>query len=31
MHNKLNENILSAVLFSTPEFIKNAIPFLHGK
>lgn len=21
----------SAVLFSTPEFIKNSVPFLHGK
>lgn len=27
----LNDNVSSAVIFSTPEFIKNSIPFLHGK
>jgi len=31
IQNTLNENISSAVLFSTPEFIKNSVPFLHGK
>lgn len=30
-HNTLNDNISSAVLFSTPEFLKNSVPFLHGK
>lgn len=27
----LNDSVSSAVLFSTPEFIKNSVPFLHSK
>lgn len=31
-HNTLNDNIASsAILFSTPGFIKKSVPFLHGK
>lgn len=29
--NKLVDNNSNAVLFSTPEFSKNSVPFLHGK
>lgn len=29
--NTLNDNISSAILLSTTEFIKNAVPFFHGK
>lgn len=29
--NALNDNISSAILFSTTEFIKNSVPFFHGK
>lgn len=31
MHSTINDNISSAVIFSTPEFIKHSVPFLHGK
>lgn len=31
IRNTLNENISSAILFSTPGFIKNSVPVLHGK
>jgi len=30
-HSSINDNISSAVIFSTPEFIKHSVPFLHGK
>jgi len=30
-HSSINDNISSAIIFSTPEFIKHSTPFLHGK
>jgi hypothetical protein len=30
-HSSINDNISSAIIFSTPEFIKHSAPFLHGK
>lgn len=30
-HNSINDNKQSAIIFSTPEFIKHSVPFLHGK
>lgn len=30
-YNTLNDKIASAILFSTPGFIKKSVPFLHGK